>query len=127
MSNTRHQIIAFASIGLTNTLLHGVVLWLVVEVLGWAVVLAHLLAFSIANMASYVLNSHLTFKAPLTWAAYFKFLTASLVSLFLTLSISWWAQWYGLHYRLGFFLVIVMVPSVSFVLMKFWAFKNHKK
>jgi putative flippase GtrA len=127
MTGSRFQIITFAGIGVANTFFHGLVLVFVMENLKWPVLLAHLLAFSAANIFSYVLNSRFTFHSALGLVSYGRFLIASLFSLCLTLMISGAAQWWGLHYWKGFLLVVILVPIFSFVIMKFWIFNPVKK
>jgi putative flippase GtrA len=122
----RFQIFKFASIGVANTLMHGLVLGLLVDGLGWPVVMSHLVAFGVANLLSYVLNSWITFKSPLAVILYLKFLAASLVSLFCTLLLSWMAQRYGFNHWQGFLAVVVLVPMLSFVIMKFGVFTTRR-
>lgn len=119
-----HQFIKFAAIGVANTLLHGLVLGALVDGLGWPVMLSHLLAFCAANLCSYLLNSYVTFKSPVTPLLYARFLLASLLSLALTLSLSGIAQWSGLGHWQGFALIVLLVPLFSFGLMKFWTFRK---
>lgn len=60
------------------------------------------------------MNSRLTFKSRLALVRYVRFFLASLLSLGLTLLLSWITDAYGLHYLLGFVLVVVLVPLFSF-------------
>lgn len=120
----QRQFIAFALIGVANTFVHGALLMLCVEILKITVVAAHFFAFSAANIVSYVLNSTLTFRMNLSMKRYAKFYIASMGSLGLTLSLSWLIDAYGAHYLLGFLIIVVVVPVISFFLMKFWAFAD---
>ncbi len=126
MSFPRFQLLSFAGIGVANTLLHGLVLGLLVDGLDWPVPAAHLVAFGVANFFSYVLNSYITFRTPVGVMMYFKFLAASLLSLVLTLLLSWIAQWHGLNHWQGFMAIVVLVPMLSFVIMKFWVFAQRR-
>lgn len=124
----RHaQFLTFAVIGVVNTLVHGSMLVIAVEWLSMDVVLAHLVAFSVANLFSYAMNSRLTFKVALSLARYIRFFLASILALGLTLLLSWLMDHFGFHYLVGFLLIIVLVPLFSFVLMKFWAFAGSHK
>jgi putative flippase GtrA len=127
LNTARLQIIKFASIGVVNTLLHGSVLWIVVERLHWPVLVAHCLAFIVANVFSYIMNCQWTFKSHFSFKSYVKFLSASLVSLLLTLFISGVAQWQGFNYWFGFAMIVVLVPALNFLLIKFWAFNQNEK
>lgn len=115
----------FAIIGAFNTCLHGLVLVWAVEKAGLHLIFAHFSAFTVANFFSYVANSKLTFKIKLSWRHYGKFLFASLLALGLTLSIAWLANHWGIHYLLGFALIVVTVPFFSFFIIKFWALSSH--
>lgn len=118
------QFLCFALIGITNTLIHGGILMLVVEVLQLNVTLSHLLAFCCTNIFSYLMNSWLTFKTQLSLSRYARFFLASMLALGLTLLISWLADRYGLNYLSGFVLIVFLVPCLSFLTMKFWAFSK---
>ena len=122
----RHiQFLTFAVIGVVNTIVHGSILTLAVEWMQTPVVIAHLFAFSIANLFSYVMNSRLTFMAAITITRYVRFFLASLLSLCLTLLLAWMMDRFGFHYLVGFLLIVVLVPVLSFLLMKFWAFSGE--
>ncbi|WOF77578.1 GtrA family protein [Stutzerimonas kunmingensis] len=121
----RHaQLMCFALIGVANTLVHGAILVVAVEWVALGVTVAHLLAFCVANIFSYLMNSWLTFKAALSPGRYARFFLASLLSLGLTLLLAWMSELYGLHYLLGFILIVVVVPLLSFAVMKFWTFAH---
>ena len=116
------QLLCFAVVGVLNTLVHGSILVMAVEFLALGVTLSHLLAFFIATVFSYFMNSRFTFAVPPSWARYARFLAASLLALAMTLFLSWMADRQGLHYLAGFALIVVLVPMFSFLLMKFWTF-----
>jgi putative flippase GtrA len=118
------QFLLFALIGSVNTLVHGGILVLAVETFNADVVFAHLVAFFIANVFSYTMNSKLTFRMPLSLKYYFRFLTASMMALVLTLLLSWIMDCYGIHYLLGYGVIIVLVPLVTFLTLKLWAFAH---
>lgn len=124
----RHaQLLCFALIGVANTLVHGAILVVAVEWVALEVTAAHLVAFCVANIFSYLMNSWLTFKAALSLSRYARFFLASLLSLGLTLLLAWGTDIYGLHYLLGFVLIVVVVPLLSFAVMKFWTFAHVRE
>ena len=112
----------FAVIGGVNTLVHGAILTLAIEKFQLQLLSAHVLAFWFANLFSYVANSRITFHRPLSGLRYVRFVAASLVSLCLTLGIAWATNYFGVHYRVGFSIIVVTVPVFSFFIIKFWAF-----
>lgn len=118
------QFLLFSTIGIVNTAIHGVVLMGCVEIWGLAVVLSHLISFSFANIVSFVLNSLYTFHTKISFRRYAKFWVASMISLGLTLSLSWLFNEFGFYYMVGFVVIVIAVPIVSFLVMKFWAFSN---
>lgn len=120
------EIALFAVIGVANTLVHGLVLASAVELLQLPLLIAHTVAFGVANLFSYLLNSLFTFCMPLSVSRYVRFLAASLVALTLTLGIAAAADGSGLDYLYGFAIVVVTVPVFSFVVVKFWAFAKPR-
>ncbi|AFU44352.1 GtrA family protein [Acidovorax sp. KKS102] len=123
---THTDFLLFAIIGILNTFVHGGVLMWAVEKLQLTLLLAHTLAFAVANLFSYIANSRITFKAPLSVLRYARFLLASLVALGLTLCIAWVTSRLGLHYQIGFVIIVFTVPLFSFAVIKFWAFAGHR-
>lgn len=119
----RHaQFLTFAAVGIANTTIHGGILVLAVEQLELTATPANAIAFFVANLFSFFANSKITFKASISLARYIRFLLASLLSLALTLLISMTSEYHGLHYLLGFMLIVICVPIFSFAIMKFWTF-----
>ena len=116
----------FAVVGITNTLGHGLVLAGAVEFFQLPLLVSHTVAFGVANLFSYVINSHITFRMPLSASRYVRFLTASLVALALTLGIAAAADYLKLDYFYGFAIVVITVPVFSFVVIKFWAFAKPR-
>lgn len=124
---THSQFIKFALIGGANTIIHGSILVLSVEVFKLEVVLSNFISFIFANIFSYLMNTSITFKRSISFALYLRFLFTSLLSLGLTLLLSSIAKYFGLHYLIGFALIIFFVPLLSFVAMKSWAFADKQK
>lgn len=119
------QFTKFGLVGLLNTLVHAVVLFACVEQLSLDPVTGNLMAFLVANLASFVMNSFWTFKAPLEARRYGKFFASSSFALVLTLAIAAVCQFLRLHYGLGFLCVILLVPALNYWMLKRWAFAGH--
>ncbi|MBL4307083.1 GtrA family protein [Vibrio fluvialis] len=120
------QIIIFAIIGAINTVLHAVTLVSCVELLTIDSTLANAIAFMAANIFSYFANSKITFKSVVSLKRYISFFSASILSLLLTLTISYVSNFYGFHYLIGFGFIIVLVPAISFIIMKFFVFSEQR-
>lgn len=121
------QVARFGVIGVTAAVVNTVVVVIGVEWLHWHPLLANILAFAIAYQVSFFGHQYWTFRrvaadsAATSWikflaVAVFSFgLNESLYALFLTI--------FHLQYVLALILVIVLVPPVTFVLSKLWAFR----
>ncbi len=116
------QFVKFGMVGAVNTLIHGVALWVSVETLQTGPLLGNLLAFFVANVSSFFMNSFWTFKASPTLHLYGKFLLGSLFALGLTLFIASAFEFFGLHYALGFACIVLAVPPLNYWVLKRWAF-----
>jgi len=86
--------------------------------------LANGIAFVIATVFSYTVNTLWSFSNTLTGTNFLRFSLVSLVGLTLTMLISGTAQYYGLHYMYGISLVVCMVPPTTFLLHKFWTYRK---
>lgn len=116
------QFVKFGMVGAVNTLIHGVVLWVSVETLQTGPLLGNLLAFFVADVSSFFMNSFWTFKASPNLHLYGKFLLGSLFALGLTLFIASAFEFFGLHYGLGFACIVLVVPPLNYWVLKRWAF-----
>ncbi|MHA7115258.1 GtrA family protein [Pseudomonas promysalinigenes] len=117
-----YQFLRFAMVGIANTAVHAGVVIGLMETLAPPAAVANGCAFIVANLMSYCINSRFTFRVPMSWLAYRRFLLVSLVSLGLTLLITSWVEYMGWHYGLGLVMVIFIVPVLNFMVMRLWAF-----
>lgn len=123
MKLTNMPFFRFGIIGVLNTIIHGSILSLLVGFLSFNVISSNLMAFIVANVFSFLLNSFFTFKTKATLLLYYRFLLSSLLSLALTLFISYISFSLGFSYLIGFGFIVILVPVFSFFIMKAWAFK----
>jgi len=123
MKLTNMPFFRFGVIGVLNTIIHGSILSLLVGFLSFNVIASNLMAFIVANVFSFLLNSFFTFKTKATLLLYYRFLLSSLLSLALTLFISYISFSLGFSYLIGFGFIVILVPVFSFFIMKAWAFK----
>lgn len=117
-----HEFIRFGLVGVANTVVHAGIVIALMETFAPPAFLANGVAFMFANLMSYVLNSRFTFKIPVSFLCYRRFLLVSLLSLVLTLLITSIVEYQGWHYGVGLILVILVVPALNYLVMKMWAF-----
>jgi putative flippase GtrA len=117
-----HEFIRFGLVGVANTAVHAGIVIALMEAFVPPAFLANGIAFVFANLMSYALNSRFTFRTPLSFLGYRRFLFVSLVSLALTLLITSVVEIVGWHYGVGLAMVILVVPVLNYLVMKVWAF-----
>ena len=118
------EFVRFALIGGVNTVIHAVIVIMGVEALKLHPTLANTIAFFCANIASFFMNAHITFKVSPSLARYTRFLVASLATLILTITLSTLCEWMKWHYLIGLGLIILTGPILTFVLQKKWTFSK---
>ncbi|BBB91625.1 GtrA-like protein [Methylomusa anaerophila] len=119
------KVIKFGIVGGMVTGVHGIVLAALVEFWYWNAVYATFVAFVTAFLTSYLLNSLWTFGVMAKNKMYFiKFFAVAIVGLLLNVIIMYITteviQW---NYQTGFFIGIIVVPTVSFSLNYVWTFR----
>jgi putative flippase GtrA len=85
--------------------------------------IANGVAFVVATIFSYLVNTMWSFSSPLHGRNLLRFCVVALVGLSLAMMISGAAQHYGLHYLWGIFFVVLVVPPVTFLLHSFWTYR----
>ncbi|MGG7056453.1 GtrA family protein [Nitrosomonas sp. ANs5] len=120
---TSRQFTGFSLIGVVNTLLHLLVITGLVELFSVHPIPANGVAFITANLFSFWANSRWSFRAAATRQRYMRFLTVSLLGLFVSLlaiAISENLQW---HYLAGVLLSFVFLPLLTFLAHRHWTWK----
>lgn len=85
------------------------------------------IAFVVANLFSYAINTLWTFSHPLQGRSLVRFVLVSLLGLLIAVSVSGLADWYGLNYWYGIALVVCCATPVTFLLHNFWTYKQDMK
>lgn len=80
------------------------------------------IAFVVANLFSYAINTLWTFSRPLQGRSLVRFVLVSLFGFIIAVTVSGLAEWYGLHYWYGIGLVVCCVTPVTFLLHNFWTY-----
>lgn len=117
------QALRFAISGLMVTGLHVLIATAFIQIILPVPSIANGVAFLVATVFSYLINTMWSFSSPLHGRNLFRFCVVSCIGLFLAMTISGTAQYYGLHYLYGIGLVVCIVPPTTFVLHNFWTYK----
>lgn len=113
----------FAVTGLFVTALHAVVAVLFINYVLALPPVANGVAFSVATLVSYVINTSWSFSSRLHGRTLVRFMMVSGAGLLLAMLVAWAAQIAGLHYLLGIGAVALTIPAFTFVLHNFWTYR----
>jgi putative flippase GtrA len=122
-SSFARQISRFAISGLLATALHVVIAVALIRLFVMAAPTANGIAFAIATVFSYAINTLWSFSKPLHGQTLFRFICVSLVGGSMAIGVSAVAARYDLHYLIGIGLVAIFVPPVTFLLHRFWTYR----
>ena len=114
----------FVLTGGAATLTHLVVAVLVIEMMGLGQTIANGLAFCVATLLSYVLNTCWSFQARMGLETAWRFLAVSFGALLLTLSLAWLVERAHGHYLLGIAVVVLFVPPLSFAAHRLFTYRK---
>ena len=113
----------FAVTGLFVTALHALVAVLFINFVAPHPPLANGVAFAVATVVSYVINTTWSFSARLHGRTLVRFMLVSFGGFLLAMFVAWAAQLAGLHYLLGIGAVALIIPAFTFVLHNFWTYR----
>lgn len=113
----------FAVTGLFVTALHALVAVLFINYVSPQPPLANGVAFTVATVVSYVINTTWSFSARLHGKTLLRFLMVSAGGFLLAMFVAWAAQMAGLHYLAGIVAVALTIPAFTFVLHNFWTYR----
>jgi len=113
----------FAVTGLFVTALHALVAVLFINYVSPQPPLANGVAFAVATVVSYVINTTWSFSARLHGKTLLRFLMVSAGGFLLAMFVAWAVQLAGLHYLAGIGAVALTIPAFTFVLHNFWTYR----
>lgn len=113
----------FAVTGLFVTALHALVAVLFINYVLPLPPLANGVAFAVATVVSYWVNTSWSFSSRLHGRTLVRFLMVSGAGFLLAILSAWAAQMAGLHYLLGIGAVALTIPVFTFVLHNFWTYR----
>ncbi|NYH07541.1 GtrA family protein [Pseudomonas moraviensis] len=113
----------FAVTGLFVTALHALVAVLFINFVSPVPPLANGVAFIVATVVSYVINTTWSFSARLHGKTLLRFMLVSAGGFLLAMFVAWAAQMAELHYLAGIVAVALTIPAFTFVLHNFWTYR----
>lgn len=122
-TDSRREFLTFCIIGGANTLVHAAIVVLLTGQMSINQVASNVCGFLAANFVSFILNSILTFKVPLVFMNYFKFLSSSLVTLGIIVVLSSVTEYFSINYLYALVGLIVLSPILNFLILKNFAFR----
>ncbi|WXG58007.1 MAG: GtrA family protein [Candidatus Sedimenticola sp. (ex Thyasira tokunagai)] len=119
------QVGRFGVVGILATGVHGLALYMFVEWVSLLPVIANSCAFLIAVVVSYVGHYRWTFNVTTAHVGTFTkfFILASSGFLLNALIMEVTTNIAGLHYFIGFAIIVLTVPAATFVVGRFWVFR----
>lgn len=117
------RFISFGSVGVLSTAVHVAVASALITAAGWPAGFANGAAFCVATVASYSINSRITFRQAMSRRTLWRFVTVAAGGAAVSMAISSGAQWLGLHYLVGIALVVLSLPPLTFVAHSRWTYR----
>lgn len=119
------ELAVFGAVGVLATLTHYFSAILAVELLGFHVMVANVLAYCVAVGVSFFGHSILTFRVAMSRSRFVKFITVSLSALAVSQALLWLLTFSALFgHRINMLAVVFVVPIYSYILNKFWVYKS---
>ncbi len=113
----------FATVGVAATIIHVLVAVALVELLNWHPGLANGIAFIVANLFSYAVNTHWSFERKISLKSWYRFLTVSFLAWLLTIAVSWSVEAAGGSYLLGILLVVALIPGLTYLGHRYFTYR----
>jgi putative flippase GtrA len=113
----------FAISGLLVTGLHVLVAAAFLRFVAPRPSIANGLAFAVATLFSYAINTAWSFSGTFDRAGFLRFVSVSIIGCGLAMSVSGLADFYGLSHWIGIAFVVAVVPPVTFLLHTFWTYR----
>jgi len=122
------QAFKFAIVGVVNTLINLVVLYIFTEFLGVYYLVSAVFAFIVAVTNSFILNKIWTFKEDIKHKAasrYVKFIIVSIVALVVNLVFLWvMVEYFKMWYMFAQVLAVILNFLINFFGNKIWTFRK---
>ena len=119
----KRKLFRFVTTGLITTSLHVVIVYLLINFKYFNAPTSNGIAFVIATLFSYLVNTMWSFSNKLKRKNAIRFVMISCVGLVLSVSISKMVEDMGLHYWYGVLGVVTVVPILTFMMHTLWTYK----
>ena len=117
--------IRYGAVGVLNTLITAVVIYIVQELMGWRPVPSNVLGYAAGLLNSFILNSRWTFKSAYSWRKLVGFALAFGVCYLLQLLVLLWlGEATGIPAYPRQLIAMVVYTGANFLLNKFLVFKK---
>lgn len=126
-SHSITRLLRFTFVGMLATITHLSIAIIAIKYFLFNQSLSNGLAFLIATLFSYVLNTKWSFSSKIEKKNFFKFCIVSIIGLLLSVTISLVNQLLGWHYLVGILITVLILPINNFLLHNFWTYKTHHK
>lgn len=114
----------FAATGAVATLAHVAVATALVEALDLHPAIANGVAFIVANLLSYFVNTLWSFDTRLTLSNWRRFLLVSTGAWSLTIALAWGMEQAGSHYLAGIAVIVLLVPAATYVAHRRFTYRH---
>lgn len=125
---TLNQFGIFAIVGFIATVINLVFLYIFTEFLGIYYMFSAVLAFFIADLVKYIINTKWTFNTRLRrnfFRRYYKFFCVSMIALVLNLGLLYsLTEFLGVYYLVSQVIAIAITLWINFIGNKFWTYKR---
>lgn len=97
-----------------------------VEIGGFAVMPATVVAFVAGTLVAWLANSRFSFREPLRAATLVRFSMVRIVAFVLNLAIMKATIWLNFPYGVGIAVTLVLLPPFNFLLHRLWTFRKEE-
>ena len=118
-----NRIFRFAITGIFVTLVHVIVAMLWILWVNHEPSLANAIAFIVATLVSFVINTFWSFASEMNSLVLAKYVTVALIGLFLSAGVAWAVDQMGFTYPYGIAAVVCVMPPVNFAMHHFWTYR----
>ena len=120
------KFLKYSFVGIISTFIYFLCVFLLVELGNYEPVLGSAIAFIIMTILSFFLNVRYTFGSRIDRQKVWRFSVVSLVGFLLNFTLIYLVvHILHLHYIIGEFVTILVIPTVNFLLNNYWTFQRE--